>query len=95
MENTYEISQVVPEFTTLSGSDDFVTAALFTITGTNSSGKTYKATRRLEFDPIYPDGEFSRGFVPYKYWGESGLKEALLALCHDKGIIDLLDKNLK
>ena len=95
MENTYEISQVIPEFTTLSSSDDFVTAALFTITGTSPSGKTYKVTRRLEFDPIYPDGESGREFVPYKYWGESGLKEALLALCHDKGIIDLLDKNLK
>jgi hypothetical protein len=95
MENTYEITQVIPEFTTLSGSSDFVIAATFTITGTNPSGDTYKVTRRLQFDQIYPDSEFGRQFLPYKYWGESGLQEALLALCYDKGIIDLLDKNLK
>lgn len=95
MENTYEISQVVPEFKTLTGNNDFVVAALFTITGTSPSGKVYKVTRRLEFDPIFPGEESARGFMPYKYWGESGLKEALLALCHDKGIIELLDKNLE
>jgi hypothetical protein len=95
MENTYEISQVVPEFKKLSGNEDFVSAALFTITGTSSSGKVHKVTRRLEFDPVYPNEESLSPFVPYKYWGESGLKTALLSLCYDKGIIELIDENLK
>lgn len=94
MENiTYEITNIVPEFKELNGFSDYVSSVVFTIHAKNSSGASYSATRRIMFDGIAP--ESSPPFVSYKYWQDNGLKEAILAHCHNKGIVDLVNKNLK
>ena len=93
MENiTYEISNIVPEFTTLNGFSDYVSAVTFVITGRSASGQSYSAKRRIQFDGVAP--ESSPPFVAYKYWKDGGLQDAILAECHNKMIIDLVNKNL-